>query len=232
MLRVYVTAISGIFLLLATLEWMPWMNTCGAHAPRRLDPERVNVQIIGDSISKGMMRNAHYPENWAVFHPGASVTGGCKNTEHGLKCLPKWLGAHHWDIIILNFGLHDIGLDYEHVKLNTYVENLRNILQGLKRYGTKVFWVSTTPVPSVPLKPPRTQCDVSRYNSAAEKIMQENNVTIIHLNKYVQNMCYNYFYSECPGIQLDNNVHFTSLGYAKMAEYVVSHVDLPENSWE
>ena len=67
--------------------------------------------------------------------------------------------------------------------------------------------------------------------------MKTEGIKVIHLNTFVQQLCSNasdpsWYYSECPGIQLDNNVHFTSSGYAKMAEYVVSHVDLPENSWE
>ena len=199
-------------------------NYCGASPPAQLDPESINVQIIGDSISKGMMRNHKYTKEWRVFHSGRSVTGGCKNTEHGIKCLSHWIGNHIWDVIIFNFGLHDIGLDYEHVTLEKYVQNLEVITETLKRHARKLYWVTTTPVPSVPLEPPRTQCDVLRYNKAAEQAMERAGVPVIHLFSYNQRLCSNEtYYSSCSGVQLDNNVHFTREGYSSMARYVGQH---------
>lgn len=193
---------------------------CGDSPPARLNPNATNVQIIGDSISKGMMRNALYPSNWFVFHPGTSTSGGCKNTEHGVGCLSHWIGGHTWDVIVFNFGLHDIGLDYEHVDLERYLQNLETIATELRRHAERLYWVTTTPVPSVPLSPPRTQCDVLRYNEAAAEIMRRANITVIDMFTFVMGMCDNKtYYSSCTGVQLRDNVHFTPAGYARMAHY-------------
>ena len=86
----------------------------------------------------------------------------------GRDCTGFWLeGANRslgrtWDVITFNYGLHDLANDSEFVSLDVYAANLRNITArllaapGLK----KLFWLSSTPVPDIPLGPPRAQVTV------------------------------------------------------------------------
>lgn len=150
---------------------------------------------------------------WELFHPAADVDGGC----HTRVCLPLWLGHRQWDVIVFNFGLHDISHDYERVGAADYRWNLWNITLT----QASIVWASTTPVPadSVKLDPPRSYFDVIGYNQIASTVMIPLNISILDL------------YAAAPlGSQLVDNVHFTEQGYEKMAmtlaEYVMPLYDV------
>ena len=141
------------------------------------------------------------------------MDGGC----HTRVCLPLWLGHRQWDVIVFNFGLHDISHDYERVGAADYRWNLWNITLT----QASIVWASTTPVPadSVKLDPPRSYFDVIGYNQIASTVMIPLNISILDL------------YAAAPlGSQLVDNVHFTEQGYEKMAmtlaEYVMPLYDV------
>lgn len=103
--------------------------------------------------------------------------------------------------------------------------------------GTRLLWVRTTPVPTVPnygpacrntsrcLNPPRLDADVRLYNAAADAVMAAANaagaqIASVDLYAYVLRRCGGQGYAHCDGFQLPSNVHYTSEGWAALAAEV------------
>ena len=174
------------------------------------------VLLIGDSISIGYTlavrellagkANVHRPPT------------NCGPTIRGLEQIDAWLGDGHWDVIHFNFGLHDLKImdDGKHqVPLEPYEQNLRQIVQRLKKTGAKVIWCSTTPVPESS-SPPRHNQDVLAYNAAAKKVADEHGLAIDDL--------YGFALPQLEKIQIPNNVHFTADGSRVLAKQVAEAI--------
>lgn len=174
------------------------------------------VLLIGDSISIGYTlavrellagkANVHRPPT------------NCGPTIRGLEQLDAWLGAGPWDVIHFNFGLHDLKVmeDGKHqVPLDQYEQNLRQIVQRLKKTNAKIIWCSTTPVPESS-SPPRHNSDVLAYNAAAKKIADEHGLASDDL--------YAFALPQLDKIQLPNNVHFTPDGSRVLAKQVAESI--------
>jgi acyl-CoA thioesterase-1 len=206
-------------------------------------PGLPRVLLIGDSISMGYTvpvretlagrANVHRPlEN-------------CANTAHGIARLDAWLGAKPWDVIHFNFGLHDMKyLDVQGKYVtpdkgkqvatpDVYAENLRTLVQRLKKTGAKLIFATTTPVPSRSLG--RVENDDRIYNKAALQVMKEAGVTVNDLGDYVRQLQAKLpplsppregeRPSLRPGdIQLPHNVHFTDDGSRQLAALVSAHI--------
>jgi lysophospholipase L1-like esterase len=100
----------------------------------------------------------------------------------------------HWDLVILNCGLHDIRF-YKTGKNQTiatdYELNLNNIFDEVKKISNEVIWVRTTPVIDElhnPLKNDykRYHADVEKYNDIADRITNSRNIWSIDLHTFCQ----------------------------------------------
>jgi len=183
----------------------------------------------GDSVSKGTYGSLkNLLTGYEAFHPANNFGGACGNVIKGKFCKDLWLNGvngtavyRRWDLITFNFGLHDLAQDNEYVNVTIYKRNLKNIAMALQLRSSHVFWVSTTPVPNVTLSPARDQDDVPKYNVAAKEVMGDLNIPIIDVYSFVIEQCGgDPHYTTCPNFQKDNNVHFTSQGYAAMAQFI------------
>ena len=183
------------------------------------------VLLIGDSISMGYTlpvrellkgkANVHRPPT------------NCSSTASGLKKLDAWLGQGKWDVIHFNFGLHDlkyldergsyVGPDKgkQLVPPAVYEQNLRKVVERLKKTGAKLIWCSTTPVPEGSLG--RVKGDELKYNQIAARIMAENDVAMDDLHAVAS--------AKAAEIQLPKNVHFTKDGYQYLAAAVVKSIE-------
>jgi lysophospholipase L1-like esterase len=219
----------------------------------------IQYSCFGDSVSKGIFRVlAKLEPEWESYHPSNNEGGGCGNTLRGKDCTPFWLQglnasvhAPHWDVITVNFGLHDLANDTEHVSISDYKANLRNITKTLLAYKEKahemrelalgaplhttpeareaaikagkprIFWLSSTPVPNIPLSPPRAQADVPLYNAAAKEVMDGAGIPIVDLYSFVIKNCGgDPHYKSCAPFQQAKGVHFAAEGYEAMAEFI------------
>jgi lysophospholipase L1-like esterase len=174
------------------------------------------VLLIGDSISIGYTlavrellagkANVHRPPT------------NCGPTIRGLEQIDAWLGDARWDVIHVNFGLHDLKImeDGKHqVPLEQYEQNLRQIVQRLKKSSDKVIWCSTTPVPESS-NPPRHNADVLAYNAAAKRVANEHGLAIDDL--------YGFALPQLDKLQIPNNVHFTPDGSRVLAKQVAESI--------
>eukprot|EP00051_Salpingoeca_urceolata_P028261 m.485908 g.485908 ORF g.485908 m.485908 type:complete len:302 (+) comp24063_c0_seq1:72-977(+) len=206
-------------------------------------PDWKQYLMIGDSISMGqkeLVFNALTAHNVEAQHN----PGNAASSNLGDHCLDAWTLASErsWDLISFNFGLHDLGYDTERINLDEYTLRMQSIVRRLSviqgQQGTKLLWVTTTPVPTVPvygpgcnvtsrcLNPPRFDADVRLYNKAANEIVAASNATIATLDLYsfVLKKCGGVGYTTCPGFQLPSNVHYYPAGWQALANQTVPAV--------
>jgi len=192
------------------------------------------VLLIGDSISIGytvdvrnMLRakaNVHRPLT------------NCGPTTKGLAELDQWLATggagKKWDVIHFNWGLHDLkymgpnGQNLADPKAPTskpqvsktdYENNLRQLVQRLKKTKARLIWRNTTPVPQGAQG--RVPGDAKIYNAIAEKIMASEGVEIHDL--------YSFAKKNEGKIQRKANVHYTPEGSRMLAAEVVKVLRIP-----
>ena len=172
------------------------------------------VLVIGDSISIGYTLPVR-----ALMSGKANVHRIAENAAHsgfGVEHLERWIGsAKRWDVIHVNFGLHDIkrmdnGL--QQVSLADYEANLNQIFARLAKAGAKVVLATTTPVPYARTNPPRTDLDVVVYNRAARRVAEAQGAVVLDL--------YAAALPKLAEIQLPANVHYNAEGYQFLAQQV------------
>lgn len=180
-------------------------------------PGLPRVLIIGDSISVGYTLPLR-----ALLAGKANVHRIPENggpTSRGVERLEQWLGAGRWDVIHLNFGLHDLRImetGKHQVPLADYEANLRKMVAQMKATGALLIWATTTPVPDAKLDPPRHPADVVAFNAVARRVMEENGVAIDDLFALAE--------PQLASIQRPANVHYTDAGYEMLARQVAAEI--------
>lgn len=182
-----------------------------------------NVLIIGDSISIGytpFVQKALAPDVNVEHSPG---NGG--STIRGKENVEKWSGGKEWDVILFNFGLHDLVYKdstnkYDVTKgkiavpLNEYRTNLELIVSKLKQTTAKLVFINTTVVPEN--SPGRKVDDPARYNAVAMDVMKKNDIDVIDL--YSASVIIH------PGNSVPGNVHYADNGYTQLADLIINKI--------
>lgn len=181
-----------------------------------------NVLIIGDSISMG-----YTPFVKKALAPNVNVEhnrGNGGSTRRGCDSVEVWSAGTQWDVIVFNFGLHDMvhkdSLGKYNVNgkvtvtLDEYRKNLKQIVAILRQTTARLIFINTTVVPEK--ADGRMVEDPARYNKVAEEVMKENGIKVLDL------------YTPSLTIHPDNskpaNVHYTDKGYEILAEYVLKDI--------
>jgi len=187
-----------------------------ALAPITEDPRLPRVLLIGDSISIGYTLPVRERLKGIANVHRIPVNGG--PTTNGLKNLNTWLGDRPWDVIHFNWGLHDLKLidGRQQVPPADYEQNLRTLVQRMKKTGATLIWCSTTPVPEGELNPPRKFHDVIDYNRIASRVMTDEQVST--------NALYEWALARQAQIQKRQDVHFTDAGSQVLAEQVTREI--------
>ena len=209
-------------------------QTKPARRPRAPDPALLPVEdvatlprvlLIGDSISIGYtLPVRELLKGKANVHRPLT---NCGDTQRGLASLDKWLGEKKWDVIHFNFGLHD--LKYLNAKgeyvtpeqgkqvtlLPQYEQNLRQLVERLKKTGARIIWCSTTPVPDGTMG--RVKDAEIAYNAVAAKVAAESGIAVDDLHAVAK--------ARQAEIQSPHNVHFTREGYKVLAKAVVASIE-------
>jgi len=175
------------------------------------------VLIIGDSISMGYTLPVRKNLEGKANILRIPENGG--PSSRGVDKLTKWLGDKKWDLIIFNFGLHDLRVmdDGKHqVEIADYEKNLNTIGKMLLNTGGKVLFVNTTPVPKASMKIMRLDTDVAIYNASAMKVMKELKIPVIDLNAAVTPQIKDY--------QKPNDVHYLPEGYQFLGQVISAEI--------
>jgi lysophospholipase L1-like esterase len=182
-----------------------------------------NVLIVGDSISMGytpIVQKALAPDINIEHNDG---NGG--STERGVTSIKKWLGNKQWDIILFNFGLHDLVYKdslnkYDVVKgkiavpLEVYRKNLESIVSKLRETTAKLIFINTTVVPENSIG--RKVEDPAKYNAVALEVMKKNGIQVLDLYTASQTIH--------PANSKPGNVHYTDKGYELLADLIIKAI--------
>ncbi len=181
-----------------------------------------NVLIVGDSISIGYMPYVSKSLAPDVVVEHNAGNGG--STVRGKESIEKWLGDRQWDVVLFNFGLHDLvhkdSLNKYDVNgkvtvpLDEYRQNLEAIVKTLRQTTATLVFINTTMVPENSAG--RKSEDVARYNEVALRVMKKNAIEVLDL--YTPSLTIHPINSK-PG-----NVHYTDKGYELLAEHVVERI--------
>jgi lysophospholipase L1-like esterase len=181
-----------------------------------------NVLIIGDSISIGYtpyVQKALAPTISVAHNPG---NGG--STIRGVDSLEVWLDNKEWDMVLFNFGLHDlVHKDAQNkydvtgkvsVTLDQYRTNLEKIVAKLKETTAVLVFVTTTVVPENSAG--RKVEDPAQYNQVALEMMKKNGIQVIDLYTASQTIH--------PQNSKPGNVHYSDAGYELLAAPLVTTI--------
>ncbi|MEJ8818623.1 SGNH/GDSL hydrolase family protein [Lacibacter sp. H407] len=175
--------------------------------------------VIGDSISMGytpFLEKSLAPDILVTHNPG---NGG--STVRGVASVEKWLDNRQWDVILFNFGLHDMMYKDSankndvvngkvSVPLEEYRKNLETIVGILRETTAKLYFVTTTTVPQNSSS--RKVEDPAKYNAVAQEVMKKNGIEVIDL--YTASLTIH------PQNSKPRNVHYTPEGYELLASYI------------
>lgn len=142
--------------------------------PTSVDPNLPNVLLMGTSISIGYTLPVREDLNGEANVYRIPGNGG--STERAMTDIALWLSDMKWDIIHINFGLHDLKYlksdEQRDVPPAQYQSNLRNLFTYIQQHSSaKIIWASTTFVPS-DVKPRRDQGDDKLYNDLALEVLK------------------------------------------------------------
>ncbi len=130
----------------------------------------------------------------------------------------------HWDMLVINCGLHDIKR-YNNGECQVspveYQQNLIRIFAQAKELGDQLIWIRTTPVinelhNSRMAEFKRFNEDVIKYNELADQVAASHEVWIIDLNSF----CY-----ALGGAEIyQDHVHFTSETQKLQAAFIAGQI--------
>lgn len=167
------------------------------------DPALPRVLIIGDSISRSYTAPVRLAlAGKANVH---RAPANCGSTEKFFEHGEVWLmqnGSNQWDVVTVNFGIHDYGK-----KPEVYTANLKKIIARLRETGAEVFWVRTTPWCQ---REDPADLDLSpSVNATADALIEEEGLELIDLHSVVQ--------SRRAELQYGDHCHFKRSGTLLMA---------------
>lgn len=215
------------FFIVAIQTASPLLSQDSDSSDQQDDKTFPKVLLIGDSISIGY--TADVKTLLAEKANVVRIKGNSQGTTNGVKKIEAWIGETDWDIIHFNFGLHDLKRvkeagtsknsndpnDPYQADLEAYRNNMRQIVEVLKRTDAKLIFATTTPFPSG-VKPYRDPADVARYNDAAIEIMNENEIPVNDLCTAIKD--------RLDELQQPINVHFNKEGSRFLAEKVAETI--------
>ena len=171
------------------------------------DPALPRVLIIGDSISRSYTSAVRKAlDGRANVH---RAPANCGRTEYFFKHGEAWLeqnGSVAWDVVVVNFGIHDHGKRPEE-----YAANLRRIIARLRDTGATVLWVRTTPWG----KPEEGDQSV-KTNPTSDRVAREEGLEVIDLHATVG--------SDRERMQTKDHVHFTPEGAEQLGGCVAEAI--------
>jgi acyl-CoA thioesterase-1 len=201
-------------------------------AAKATPADQPRILILGDSISIGYTPYVQETLKGEAFVYRPLKADGsqenCADTTNGVAKIDDWLAREGggWDVIHVNFGLHDLKHvkpgtktntddpnDPHQVGLDLYRKQYDAILAKCEATGARLIVATTTPVPEGKVKPYRAPADVSKFNAVAKELAEKHSAAVDDLFAFAQ--------ERLAQIQRPANVHFTDAGSKALAEKVV-----------
>jgi len=175
------------------------------------DPTLPRVLIIGDSISRSYTAAARVAlVGKANVH---RAPANCGRTENFFKSGEAWLnqnGSDSWDVITVNFGIHDYDKSPQQ-----FADNLRKIFARLRQTGATIVWVRTTPWG-------RAEDDLTvdrspKTNETSDSVAKEEGIDSVDLHAILIN--------DRSRLQAKDHTHWTDDAAAAMGKAVAKAVE-------
>jgi len=167
----------------------------------RDDPALPRVILIGDSIS----RSYTVPVRQALAGKANvhRAPANCGPTDSGLRNLDVWLnqGSGKWDLIYLNFGIHDRAKSPEQ-----YGANLEQVVARLEATGARLIFARTTPFRTA--EAPDVDGSLA-LNAVSDAVMQRHGIAVDGLHAAVA--------ASLDTVQADDHTHFKVEGIQLLA---------------
>ena len=177
------------------------------------------VLIVGDSTSIG-----YEPAVRRELAPLAHVE---RNPDNGgdssnvLAHIGEWLATARPDIVTLNCGLHDIKRNRQtgeyQVPLDLYRRNLPAIADKVRGAGSRLVWITTTPVIQerhrVSRDFDRFNADIDAYNAALLALATRRAEPVVLLHETAPRL-------GLDGALLSDGVHFTPRAYDELGRTI------------
>ncbi|MFN3867585.1 MAG: SGNH/GDSL hydrolase family protein [Hyphomicrobiaceae bacterium] len=180
-----------------------------------------SMLLMGDSISLCYAPHVKrlLGDSYAIHripHNGAG-------TLRGLQSIDAYLSAGPFDVVIFNWGLHDLVLRPDartdksrwnnSTPVEVYKRRLDALVSRLASGARQLVWIDTTPV----AKAPRYRAaDVALYNSAARQVMAARGIAMVDLQGAT---------APAGGYEFHpDGVHFTAAGCRDIGETVVAEL--------
>lgn len=158
--------------------------------------------------------------------PWDTRDGGALDTKYGLQCISLFLSTAagvntHYDAVVFNFGLHDVQYcpgkyDEEYVPYVEYLNNIGTIYSRLSGSGSRIGFVTTTPIPYSAVLDDR----VKKYNDGVKSLFSKSAVRLVDLYKKVVDVCGLPPFKNCSIMDKQPDVHYQPNGYSYLAKYV------------
>lgn len=180
--------------------------------------------IIGDSISGGYREPLRDALSGTIDVHRIPTNG--RDTRTGLQRIDEWLGDEPWDIIVFNWGLHDLknGSDDERIleqRVAAYGERLTQLVTRLQATNARLIWVTITPVPE-PNQHKRLQHWVTAFNQHATALMLARGIEVVNTHDVLLPVATQY---ELPARNPNlRDVHYTPGGYRLMANTIAAAI--------
>jgi acyl-CoA thioesterase-1 len=201
---------------LSSDRWRLMKRVGGAYDYVGDDPRLPNVLLIGDSIS------IYYTDTVRRLLAGHADV--CRTpmapgkAETLFASLDEFLERGKWDVIHFNSGLHDFArAEGNEEDLRKYRENLKIIIDKLRRTGARLIWASTTPVPEKAPAQVTSDALCRKYNATALALMNEEGIAVNDL--YTAVLPDHFRYWTAP-----NNIHFNEAGSAFLGRRVANAI--------
>ncbi|MCP1660824.1 SGNH/GDSL hydrolase family protein [Neisseria perflava] len=183
----------------------------------------MTVYLIGDSIRLGyepFVRRAL--ADTRIF----TLPQNGQSSREVLQTLPQaTTGIQPGDIVHLNCGLHDIrrnqGVALPVSDLNTYLGNLQQIFQSLRKMQAKVIWASSTPfleqVHNLVKPSRRYLADICLYNQSADKLARKFGFAVNDLYGLM-------FEQDLTALMVCDGLHFNEFGHEILGKAVAESI--------
>ncbi|WMJ81017.1 SGNH/GDSL hydrolase family protein [Clostridium sp. MB40-C1] len=190
-----------------------------------------SLLLIGDSISLGytpyLKKELEPKYNLcrvgdvakSLLNLEAAEYSNCGDSVKVINILKNEIdNGNYYDALLINCGLHDIRRTREtyliQVSIDSYKENLIEILKLSKMISNKVIWITTTPVidsihNNREVGYLRYNSDVIQYNEVAKAIFKKE--SLIDLYDYID---------KCNLYKYCDHVHFIDEVYRLQAKFI------------
>jgi hypothetical protein len=181
-----------------------------------IDDAREDILVIGDSISIGytpFIKEA-FPQ-YDVMHTPCNS----RWSSNGVAKIDFWLSMRpQWKAITFNHGLWDMQR-VDGTSLADYEANLRIIADKIKAATPNPVFIMTTGIPLHADGKFCLECELD-YQAVAMQVMQDKGIPVVDLYT-VSNSILQYHQQD----ELQNNVHFSSIGYSILADTINNYLN-------